>query len=132
MRKLPLIVTFSQPGPVVCRIACRLTLATVLLAFSAVWPDSLAAQEGPETDQPVYPKAVATAGDKLFVLDLDLPGIWEIGESRTLFVKGSPLLRKALNRPHCVTLIRQAACWSATRRRAKCTGSIPLGPSRNR
>ena len=43
------------------------------------------------------------SGDQIFVVDLDLPGVWEINAGKTLFSKGSNLLRKAMNRPHCVT-----------------------------
>ncbi len=87
----------------VCGVSRGVVAAALLLLFSAVSPVSLAAQEAAAGEAPVYPKAVAVSGDKLFVVDLDLPGVWEIGESRTLFFKGSNLLRKPMNRPHCVT-----------------------------
>lgn len=54
-------------------------------------------------EQAAYPKAVISASGQLFVVDLDLPGVWQIGDSAKLFSKGSNLLRKPMNRPHCVT-----------------------------
>ena len=103
MSKLPLIDTFShrvhhrpcssKPLPFV---ASLLTAGLLCLAGPA------AAQEAAD-DQPVYPKAVTTSGDSVFVVDLDLPGVWQLGDSRTLYAKGSNLLRKPMNRPHCLT-----------------------------
>jgi sugar lactone lactonase YvrE len=55
-----------------------------------------------EKNEPVYPLAVAVAGEEVYVVDLDLPGVWKAGESRELFVRGSNLLRKPMNRPRCV------------------------------
>ncbi len=103
MRKLSPIATFLQPPLVVRRPARGLACGAILVAFLLVFPGWLLAQGDAGDAQPAYPKAVATAGDKLFVVDLDLPGVWEIGESRSLFFKGSNLLRKPMNRPHCVT-----------------------------
>ncbi|MDB4676990.1 hypothetical protein OAF09_02045 [bacterium] len=60
-------------------------------------------QEEAGGEQPAYPKAVTTSGEKIYVVDLDLPGVWEVGEERKLFVKGSKFLRKPMNRPHCAT-----------------------------
>ncbi|MEM6365710.1 MAG: hypothetical protein AAF745_14875 [Planctomycetota bacterium] len=54
--------------------------------------------------KPVYPRAVAVQGDQLWVVDLDLPGIWsQKNGSNTLFTPGTKLLRKPMNRPWCVT-----------------------------
>ncbi|NND97990.1 MAG: hypothetical protein HKN47_11740 [Pirellulaceae bacterium] len=50
-----------------------------------------------------YPRAVGLSGDDLFVVDLDLPGIWRVqGDQRELYVRGTKLLRKPMNRPWCV------------------------------
>ncbi|MEO1615756.1 MAG: hypothetical protein AAFV88_07915 [Planctomycetota bacterium] len=55
-----------------------------------------------------YPRAVARMDGRLFVVDLDLPGIWRSGNLETqagqweLFTPGTKLLRKPLNRPWCV------------------------------
>jgi sugar lactone lactonase YvrE len=61
-----------------------------------------AAQEATDAE-PAYPKALAASGDALFVVDLDLPGVWQLDGSRTLYAKGSNRLRKPMNRPQCVT-----------------------------
>ncbi len=75
------------------------------LVFAAVISGSSAwAQEGEAADnQPSYPKALTVSGDQIYVVDLDLPGVWEISGGKTLFSKGSNLLRKPMNRPHCAT-----------------------------
>lgn len=75
------------------------------LVFAAVISGSSAwAQEGAAADnQPSYPKALTVSGDQIYVVDLDLPGVWEISGGKTLFSKGSNLLRKPMNRPHCAT-----------------------------
>ena len=71
---------------------------------SALWGATLWGQDGTgEENQVSYPKALTVSGDQIFVVDLDLPGVWEISAGKTLFSKGSNLLRKAMNRPHCVT-----------------------------
>jgi len=67
----------------------------------------------PTDMEPVYPLAVAvdvaTDGENknVFCVDLDLPGVWAAvkqpdASKRDLFVRGSGLLRKPLNRPRCV------------------------------
>ena len=71
-------------------------------------------QDGAETTtaEPQYPLAVAvansTGGDAtqtLYVVDLDLPGVWRVDSSgRHVFVRGSNLLRQPLNRPRCVAI----------------------------
>ena len=71
---------------------------------SAFWGATLWGQDGTgEENQVSYPKALTVSGDQIFVVDLDLPGVWEINAGKTLFSKGSNRLRKAMNRPHCVT-----------------------------
>lgn len=58
-----------------------------------------------EPDAPKYPLAVAVDGDAFYVVDLDLPGVWRVDQKgRALFVRGTELLRKPLNRPRCVAL----------------------------
>ncbi len=103
MSKLSLIDTFShsrhhRPCP---SIRCRLVASAALAGLLCVVGPT-AAQEAADV-QPVYPKALALSGDSLFVVDLDLPGVWQLGDTRTLYAKGSNLLRKPMNRPHCVT-----------------------------
>ncbi|WP_231615374.1 SMP-30/gluconolactonase/LRE family protein [Novipirellula artificiosorum] len=49
---------------------------------------------------PKYPISVAVDGEALFVVDLDLPGVWKVDASgRSLYARGSNLLRKPMNRP---------------------------------
>nr|WP_286178324.1 hypothetical protein [Rhodopirellula sp. JC639] len=51
-----------------------------------------------------YPRDVALLDGKLLVVDRFLPGIWiQDGEQFTLFTPGTPLLRKPMNAPWCVT-----------------------------
>lgn len=58
-----------------------------------------------ENDSPKYPLAVAVDADAFYAVDLDLPGVWRVdGEGRKLFVRGTRLLRKPLNRPRCVAI----------------------------
>ena len=50
-----------------------------------------------------YPRAVSMLDDGLLVVDLDLPGVWlDKGNTRSLFLPGTKLLRKPMNRPWCV------------------------------
>ena len=74
----------------------------VLIAASSQADDNTASDEQAE---PKYPLAVAVDGDTLYVVDLDLPGVWAVqGEQRELFVRGTKLLRTPLNRPRCVAI----------------------------
>ena len=81
--------------------------ACALLVLISVSPLTCVGQEvdgdGAAADQLKYPKALTVSGDQIFVVDLDLPGVWSVTDSKTLFVKGSNLLRKTMNRPHCAT-----------------------------
>ena len=70
------------------------------LLFSLLFAPNGNAQEA---EAIAYPKALTVSGDSLYVVDLDLPGVWEVKESPVLYAKGSKLLRKAMNRPHCAT-----------------------------
>ncbi len=57
-----------------------------------------------EGAQVTYPRAVFVGEVGLFVVDLDLPGVWlQDGETLQLFAPGTKLLRKPMNRPWCVT-----------------------------
>jgi len=82
----------------------RLSLLFLLL-MTVVGVD---AQETPPVtaaDEPQYPLAVAIEGETIFVVDLDLPGVWKVdGAGRQLFVRGSKLFRQPLNRPRCVAI----------------------------
>lgn len=56
-------------------------------------------------DEPAYPIGVATGPAGLFCVDLDLPGVWRVDGERTLFARGSNLLRKPMNRPRCIVTL---------------------------
>ena len=111
MSKLCLIDTFSHPisGPWV-----RLGLWAAVLACG---PADLPGQDDSPT--PKYPLAVAVDGEDVYTVDLDLPGVWKTGaDGRELFVRGSNLLRKPMNRPRPITLHPQGGILvgdSATR-----------------
>ena len=63
-------------------------------------PDPIAA----DTAEFNYPRAVSLVGNKLLVVDLDLPGIWiQDGDTFTVHTPGTKLLRKPMNRPWCLT-----------------------------
>lgn len=54
---------------------------------------------------PKYPISVAVDSGTLYVVDLDLPGVWQVIDGkRELFVMGTKLLRKPMNRPRCIAL----------------------------
>ncbi|MCD0461117.1 Vgb family protein [Roseiconus lacunae] len=59
--------------------------------------------EGAEVN---YPRAVSIRDNQLFVVDLDLPGIWTqtLGkeDAKSVFTPGTKLLRRPMNRPWCV------------------------------
>ncbi|QEF99422.1 Virginiamycin B lyase [Stieleria maiorica] len=58
----------------------------------------------PATAAVDYPRDVALVDGKLLVVDRFLPGIWiQEGEEFELFTPGTPLLRKPMNAPWCVT-----------------------------
>ena len=77
---------------------------TSILLFEAV----ATAQDAPDgaTDAALqYPLNVAVDGETIYVVDLDLPGVWQIKDGkRSLFVRGTKLLRKPLNRPRCIAI----------------------------
>lgn len=50
-----------------------------------------------------YPIAVAIDKEKVYVVDLELPGVWEVnGSARNVFALGSRQLKAPLNRPRCI------------------------------
>lgn len=85
----------------VSRFACALLVLILASPLTCVGQE--ADGDGAAADQLKYPKALTVSGDQIFVVDLDLPGVWSVTDSRALFVKGSNLLRKTMNRPHCAT-----------------------------
>ena len=113
MNKLSLIGIFLHSGNLVFqnRSDCRLSVA---FAFALTACVAIGQEKSPEGNQGAadespaevtYPRAVAVDGDSLLVVDLDLPGIWKVtGEQRELYVRGTKLLRKPMNRPWCVAV----------------------------
>lgn len=84
----------------------------VYIAFLPVWIGILCqtglkilSQEPASRGVPdvAYPVAVANDGDRVYIVDLELPGIWEVSESgRDVYALGSKQLRAPLNRPRCI------------------------------
>lgn len=75
----------------------------LLCAAPICWgeDDPAAAKE----QQPKYPINLAVDGEVIYIVDLDVPGVWKVeGEDRTLFVRGSKRLREPLNRPRCIAM----------------------------
>ncbi len=101
-------------------LASQLVLTTALFSLStALQADEKPVAAGPADAGPAdavpaaaepaaalsYPLSVAVAGEVLYVVDLDLPGIWQVKDAkRELYLLGSKFLRKALNRPRCVVV----------------------------
>lgn len=82
------------PIKILCVMICLVSSATA-------WGQPPAGED----DAPKYPLAVALDGDAFYTVDLDLPGVWRVdGEGRKLYVRGTRLLRKPLNRPRCVAI----------------------------
>lgn len=86
---------------VVVGLGVLLTATGLMVPGAAVF----AQEVEPAVESPAYPLAVAVSSETLFVVDLDLPGVWKVDQSRELMLKGSKLLRKPLNRPRCVTVL---------------------------
>ncbi len=62
-------------------------------------------KEKAKKDTPQYPINVAIDVDTAYVVDLDLPGVWKVADgNRELFIRGTNLLRKPLNRVRCIAL----------------------------
>lgn len=79
-------------------------LTTLLVAASL---STVTAQDADAKASPDYPLAVAVnVGDvpTIYAVDLDLPGVWKIDAKTSLFVRGTQLLRKPMNRPRCVAI----------------------------
>ncbi|WP_063870222.1 SMP-30/gluconolactonase/LRE family protein [Novipirellula maiorica] len=86
-----------------------LLAATLFLPYPVTAQEADATKESPAkataTAEPKYPLNVVADEAELYVVDLDLPGVWKIGEGgRSLFVRGSNLLRHPMNRPRCIVM----------------------------
>ena len=79
-------------------------IALVSLALSSTLP----AQDKDESAASgfQYPISVASTGETRYVVDLDLPGVWQIDAegNASVLVKGAKKFRQPLNRPRCVAL----------------------------
>lgn len=69
--------------------------------------------------KPVYPISLARDGDVIYVVDLELPGVWKSdGAGQGVFVRGTRSFRQPLNRPRCIAIHPQGGVLvgdSATR-----------------
>jgi len=84
--------------------SCFLGIA-IVIAFTGVFCAPAVADELPEGLTPLYPIAVATGGREVFVVDLELPGVWLIGGAgRQLFAIGTRQVGQPLNRPRSIAL----------------------------
>ncbi len=84
-----------------------LVFTVLMMTVSSPAADRACADEPPpETaGAPVYPIAVVADGPLLYVVDLDLPGIWQVDASGSrLFARGSRRFGSPLNRPRSVAL----------------------------
>lgn len=90
------------------KLAVWVILVAAHAGFASAQASNTESADAQASDQqqanPAYPLAVAVDGDDIYVVDLDLPGVWKSGESRELFVRGSNLLRKPMNRPRCLIM----------------------------
>ena len=72
-----------------------------------------------DTAKPDYPISLARDGDAIYVVDLELPGVWKSdGAGQGVFVRGTRSFRQPLNRPRCIAVHPQGGVLvgdSATR-----------------
>ncbi|TWU48374.1 SMP-30/gluconolactonase/LRE family protein [Rubripirellula reticaptiva] len=109
MSKSFVIRTICHPafhGAACFTLALALFPTAVCSAQDVVASAEADAKSEPAADvaEPAYPLAVAIDGTTLYAVDLDLPGVWKIGEKTELFARGTNLLRKPMNRPRCVAI----------------------------
>lgn len=103
-RSIPLSpISFGQPGQLPSGMRSPSLRVVSSLCILLTLSGLAGGQEAANGEAIAYPKALTVSGNRLFVVDLDLPGVWEVKDSPVLFAKGSKLLRKAMNRPHCAT-----------------------------
>jgi sugar lactone lactonase YvrE len=77
-----------------------------VLACACAMPAAGRAASAQETSTLQYPLAVAAAADgTIFVVDLDLPGVWRVtGDQLEVFFQGQKTFRTPLNAPRSVVL----------------------------
>ncbi|MEL6107375.1 MAG: hypothetical protein AAFU85_15150 [Planctomycetota bacterium] len=86
----------------------QIVVATLIGSVALAQEPSSSQVEVPEpvsadTARITYPRAVALHEKGLLVVDLDLPGIWlKEADKQSLFLPGTKLLRRPMNRPWCV------------------------------
>ncbi len=62
-------------------------------------------EPGRSAAEPRYPINLAIDGEVVYVVDLELPGVWRLeGTERQLYVRGSKRMRQPLNRPRSVAI----------------------------
>jgi len=77
----------------------------IAMAIAGVFCGPIFADESPDGPVPQYPIAVARDGPDLYVVDLELPGVWRIdGAGRQLFARGARQVGQPLNRPRSISL----------------------------
>lgn len=104
MSKPCLIDTFLHPQARIVA-ACAIWAGCALSALPQGWAQDEVEAPQAEPPSPQYPRAVAVEGSDVYTVDLDLPGVWKTSpDGRQLFVRGSNLLRKTLNRPWSIAL----------------------------
>jgi sugar lactone lactonase YvrE len=100
-------------------VTLLLILSAALVAGAAFAVADDAQPPGDNASQPQYPIAVAVDGGVLYVVDLNLPGVWKVqGDQRDVFALGERSFRTPLNRPRCVAIHPQGGILvgdSATR-----------------
>ncbi len=96
----------------ICAIVTSYRAAVSRQVFLAIAIAGIVSAE----DAAKYPIAIAVDGDRIdgdsaaYVVDLDLPGVWKLSgvdqpmDQASLFVRGSNLLRKPMNRPRCIAI----------------------------
>ena len=104
MSKPCLIVTFSHAQARIIA-ACAIWVGCTFSLLPLGWAQDDVEAPQAEPPSPQYPLAVAVDGSDVYTVDLDLPGVWKTSpDGRQLFVRGSNLLRKTMNRPRCIAL----------------------------
>lgn len=114
----PLAANLLRPGsPLRCRLRLAVVTAVIALVASGPAADALAQADAPA--EPRYPIGVAADDQTLYVVDLELPGVWKVtDDQREVFIRGSNRLRQPLNRPRCIAVHPQGGVLvgdSATR-----------------
>jgi len=83
--------------------ASRLLVLSLMVIAGSSRGEDATAKAAVDTLQ--YPLNVVANDKSLFLVDLDLPGVWEVTDgSAAIFVRGTKLLRKPMNRPRPIAM----------------------------